>query len=77
MRRGKRQEWNSRRIRALRRHLGLTQQQLADQMGTRQRTISEWELGMYRPRGASSTLLTIISDGAGFKYQVKQTEEQS
>jgi DNA-binding transcriptional regulator YiaG len=77
MRRGKRQEWNSRRIRALRQHLGLTQQQLADQMGTRQQTISEWELGMYRPRGASSTLLTIISDGAGFKYQVKQTEEQS
>jgi DNA-binding transcriptional regulator YiaG len=77
MRRGKRQEWNSRRIRALRRHLGLTQQQLADQMGTRQQTISDWELGMYRPRGVSSTLLTIISDGAGFKYQVKQTEEQS
>jgi DNA-binding transcriptional regulator YiaG len=77
MRRRKKQEWDSQRIRALRRHLGLTQQQLADQMGTRQQTISEWEVGMYRPRGASATLLTMISDGAGFKYQAEQAEEQS
>ncbi len=38
-------------------------------MGTRQQTISEWELGLYKPRGASSTLLSIIAERAEFKYE--------
>lgn len=63
------QEWDQQRIRALRQHLGLTQQQLADELGTRQQTISEWETGVYRPRGTSSTLLTILSEKAGFTYR--------
>ncbi len=46
----------------------LTQQELAAELGTRQQTISEWEKGMYKPRGASSTLLTIIAERAGFQY---------
>ncbi len=64
-----RPEWDSRRIRTLRRHLGLTQQELAARLGTRQQTISEWELGMYQPRGASATLLTMVAERAKFKYQ--------
>ena len=66
--RRKRENWDRERVRALRRHLGLTQQELAAEMGTRQQTISEWEKGMYQPRGASSTLLTIIAERAGFQY---------
>ena len=65
----KRLEWDSRRIRALRNHLGLTQQQLAEELGTRQQTISEWETGLYKPRGTSSTHLTILSEKAGFSYR--------
>ncbi|MBI4296676.1 MAG: helix-turn-helix transcriptional regulator [Chloroflexi bacterium] len=61
-------QWDRERIRALRRHLGLTQRELADQLGTRQQTISEWELGMYQPRGTSSTLLSIIAERAQFRY---------
>ena len=61
--------WDAHRVKALRRHLGLTQQELADHLGTRQQTISEWETGMYRPRGASSTLLTVIAERAGFEYK--------
>lgn len=64
-----RPEWDSRRIRTLRSHLGLTQQEFAARLGTRQQTISEWELGMYQPRGASATLLTIVAERAKFKYQ--------
>ena len=64
-----RPQWDSQRIHALRRHLGLTQRQLADSLGTRQQTISEWEIGMYKPRGASSTLLSIIAERAKFEYQ--------
>jgi len=55
--------------------LGLTQQELAEELGTRQQTVSEWETGMYRPRGASSRLLTIIAERAGFRYEVGSAEE--
>ena len=67
----KKQQWDSKRIQALRRHLGLTQRELAGKLGTRQQTISEWETGMYRPRGASATLLSIIAERAKFEYQAK------
>jgi len=71
MKRRKKRDWDEKSIRALRRHLGLTQQELADELGTRQQTISEWETGMYKPRGASSTVLTIIGERAGFKYEAE------
>lgn len=60
--------WDATKIKALRRHLGLTQQLLADRLGIRQQTVSEWEKGIYRPRGATVTLLNLIADEAGFKY---------
>jgi DNA-binding transcriptional regulator YiaG len=60
--------WDSASIQALRRHLGLTQQELSDRLGTRQQTISEWETGMYRPRGASATLLSMVAEQASFRY---------
>lgn len=56
-------------MRALRRHLGLTQQELAEQLGARQQTVSEWETGAYRPRGTSATLLALIAERTGFEYQ--------
>ena len=65
----KRAQWDSRHIQALRRHLGLTQRELSDRLGTRQQTISEWETGMYRPRGASATLLSMIAEQAKFDYE--------
>jgi DNA-binding transcriptional regulator YiaG len=66
-----RKQWDGKRIHALREHLGMTQRQMADELGTRQQTISEWEKGMYQPRGASATLLTIVAERASFKYGVK------
>jgi len=68
-RRKGRPHWDSGRIRALRRHLGLTQSELAEKLGTRQQTISEWETSMYRPRGASATLLSIVAEQAQFGYK--------
>jgi len=67
--------WDSQRIQALRRHLGLTQRDLADELGTRQQTISEWETGMYQPRGASATLLSIVAERAKFKYTAAPPEK--
>ncbi len=62
--------WQPRRVRALRRHLRLSQQGLARELGTRQQTVSEWETGRYRPRGISARLLTIVAERAGFQYEV-------
>ena len=62
-------EWDPESVRALRKHLDLTQDQLAQELGTRQQTISEWERGMYKPRGASRTVLRMVAERAGFRYQ--------
>jgi len=67
--------WDARRVRALRRHLGLTQDDLARELGTRQQTISEWETDQYRPRRMSSRLLSLIAERAGFRYQVGDAAE--
>ena len=64
----KQANWDGQRIKSLRHHLKLTQTKLADELGTRQQTISEWETGMYQPRGTSATLLTIVAERSGFKY---------
>jgi DNA-binding transcriptional regulator YiaG len=60
-------QWDAARVKALRAHLGMTQQSFADELGVRQQTVSEWEKGIYRPRGATVTLLNLIADQAGFK----------
>jgi DNA-binding XRE family transcriptional regulator len=61
--------WDGRRVRALRTYLGVTQEELAEELGTRQQTISEWETGKYRPRGTSSTILGVVAERSGFKYR--------
>jgi len=70
-------KWDKASIRNLRQHLGLTQTLMAEQLGTRQQTISEWETGMYEPRGTSATLLSIIAEHNNFQYQVKKSEEET
>jgi DNA-binding transcriptional regulator YiaG len=48
---------------------------MAEELGTRQQTISEWETGQYRPRGASARLLTLVAERAGFQYEAGQRSE--
>jgi DNA-binding transcriptional regulator YiaG len=76
MKHRKRKQWDRERILALRRHLGLTQAEMAGELGTRQQTISEWETGMYQPRGTSATLLNIIAERGRFDYEAKKFEEE-
>jgi DNA-binding transcriptional regulator YiaG len=71
---GKAMEWDAGKIRELRRHLKLTQSGMADQLGIRQQTVSEWEVGQYRPRGASARLLSIVAERAGFEYKADKGE---
>ena len=62
------QEWDAGSVRALRHHLRISQQALARELGVRQQTVSEWETGLYRPRGASGRGLAIVAERAGFQY---------
>jgi DNA-binding transcriptional regulator YiaG len=75
--RQRRRQWSDEDVRALRQHLNLTQAKLAEELGTRQQTISEWETGMYRPRGASVTLLSIIAERSGFTYKAEKRRDES
>jgi DNA-binding transcriptional regulator YiaG len=61
--------WDAASVQALRRRLGLTQRQLADALGVRQQTVSEWETGLYRPRGASARMLRVVAERAGPRYE--------
>jgi DNA-binding transcriptional regulator YiaG len=63
--------WHAQQVRALRQHLGLTQEQMAAEMGTRQQTISEWETGRYQPRGTSARLLALVAERGGFPYRAE------
>jgi DNA-binding transcriptional regulator YiaG len=64
----RRAAWDAGRVKALRRHLEMTQEQMARELGTRQQTISEWETGVYSPRGLSERLLSMVAERAGFEY---------
>ena len=64
----RRPAWDAGKVKALRQHLGLTQDELAQRMGARQQTISEWETGMYAPRGVSERMLGMVAEQAGFAY---------
>ena len=63
-------DWKPERIRALRDHMRMTQQQMADELGVRQQTISEWEVGLYVPRRATQKYLSLIAERVGFTYSM-------
>ena len=67
--------WDADRVKALRQFMGLTQQVFADKLGVRQQTVSEWEKSMYRPRGATVTLLNIVAEQAGFKLEPESQQK--
>lgn len=68
-------QWDSERVKELRTYLGKTQQELAEELGTRQQTISEWETGLYSPRGTSRTLLNVVAERTGFKYRARSRRQ--
>ena len=63
--------WDGELVKALRHHLGLSQDELAEQLGMRQQTISDWETGAYAPRRATSKHLTLFAERAHFPYTTK------
>ena len=74
-RRRRDESWDAESIRRLRAHVGLTQAQLAEELNTRQQTISEWERGAYRPRGPAARLLTRVAEDVAFPYAAGAEEQ--
>jgi DNA-binding transcriptional regulator YiaG len=52
--------------------MGMTQQEMADELGVRQQTISEWEVGVYIPRRSTQKYLSLIAERVGFQYGSKK-----
>ncbi len=69
-------EWDAERVKALRHHLGLTQTQFAQELGTLQQTVSEWECGYHTPKGTSVKLLQLVAERAGFTYGAAPPSEE-
>lgn len=59
--------WQQDAIKALRKHMNLTQMEMAEQMGVRRQTISEWENGVYDPDRSTSKFLELIAKHANFE----------
>lgn len=64
-------DWSATSIRALRQHLDMTQQEMSEELGVRQQTVSDWELGYHQPRGGMARLLTIVAERAQFGYDTE------
>ena len=75
----KQYQWTAEQIRKARKKKGLTQAQLAEGLGSRQQTISEWELDMYLPKNAYNKLLTLFfgvqDDAEDESEDVSKSEE--
>lgn len=69
-------EWTGPRIRALRKHMGLTQREMADELQVRQQTISEWEQSLHTPHRSTQKVLSMIAERAQFVYDPRTTEAE-
>ncbi len=72
---GKYPDWTGDSIRALRLQLGLTQSQLANELGVRQQTISEWENEAYTPSRALLRSLQRVAEQYGIGEVEKREQE--
>jgi DNA-binding transcriptional regulator YiaG len=69
-------DWDSTTVRALRNHLDMTQQEMSEELGVRQQTISDWECGYHRPRGGMARLLNIVAERAEFEYRTQNDQDE-
>ncbi len=58
-------EWQPEDVYGLRYRLGASQQELALLLGVRQQTVSDWEMGLHAPQGASRRLLSMVAEQQG------------
>lgn len=73
----KSQGWTAEQIKALRDYAGWSQQELADRLGVRQQTVSDWELGIHISRRSMGKLLQMIAEQINFPYEVESSTTES
>ena len=61
--------WTGSMVLALRTHLNLSQAELAEMLGVRQQTVSEWENQIYQPTRSRSKHLDMVAEKTGFEYR--------
>ncbi|MEM9807785.1 MAG: helix-turn-helix transcriptional regulator [Cyanobacteria bacterium P01_D01_bin.56] len=66
--------WQQDAIKALRKHMSLTQAQFAKELGVRRQTVSEWENGVYDPDRSTTKFLELIAKNNHF--QTPPTKQQ-
>ncbi len=66
--------WNAAMVRALREHMDVNQAELAQILGVRQQTVSEWETGVYQPTRGRSKHLTMVAEKAKFPFKPNPTD---
>ncbi len=59
--------WNQVAIKALRKHMGLTQAKFSEELGVRRQTVSEWENGLYAPDRSTAKHLALIAKQNAFE----------
>ena len=64
--------WHQDAIKALRKHMRLTQAQFAQELGVRRQTVSEWENGVYDPDRSKLKFLELIAKQANFQAPSEQ-----
>ena len=57
-------QWDAESVSKLRYQLGLSQDEFSKALGVRQQTISDWEIGLHAPTGASVKLLSMVKEQA-------------
>lgn len=62
-------EWDKKKIKALRKALGLTQIKFAELLNTSHVLISYWERGLRRPSNISQAALTYLAEVRGVKKE--------
>jgi DNA-binding transcriptional regulator YiaG len=67
--------WDRESVKALRKHMGLTQIKFSKELGVRRQTVSEWENGVYSPDRSTTKHLERVADGS--EFQPPEENDQS
>lgn len=61
--------WSAEEIKALREFADWSQQELANRLGVRQQTVSDWELGIHTSRRSMGKLLQMVAESIDYPYK--------